>query len=651
MYSYSLHQQILQYCHQYKVEITGKDSHFYARLMANTGDLSKLYSSLYLQHPYEKESFAALMELIVQQYAARSNELKNSDNHRISGDGWYLSHQLAGMSLYVDRFCGKLSELSSKLSYFRELGVNLLHLMPLFESPEAESDGGYAISDFRKIKPALGDLGDLHVLEQEMRKAGMYLMLDIVLNHCSQQHTWAQKARQGDPYYQEYFYFFKTREIPDRFDAAMPDIFPESSPGNFTWIPECRQWVMTVFHQYQWDLNYSNPRVLVEVLSNIFFYANLGVDLLRLDAPAFIWKEPGTSCQNLPKAHTLLQMMRLATEIACPGMALLAEAIVSPRQIMQYFGSGHFEGKEAQLAYNATHMALQWDALATGKTGVMMAAQPVIAQKPRSCTWINYTRCHDDIGLGYEDEMIEKAGYNPYAHRNFMKEYYAGVYAGSTSSGALFSVNPKNEDARISGSLASLCGLEKAISAQDETAIALAIQKILLMQAHCIFLGGIPMLYYGDEAGYTNDYAYVQDAGRNYDNRWMHRPIIDWKKNERRKQQGTIENRIYSATQKLLKIRQSLELLNDDNNTFWLDSHNFHIASYVRTAGKRKLYCLFNFSARDCRIAPGHIIGNEWPPGGCYDHWSGKRLLKDLPEEPLLLSAYSFCLLDNEVFK
>jgi len=356
--------------------------------------------------------------------------------------------------------------------------------MPLFKSPANESDGGYAVSDFRAVEEKFGTLKDLQNLIQQLQQQGFYLMIDIVLNHTSHHHEWAQKAKAGEKKYQDYYYMFDDRSLPDAFDSTMPEIFPEVAPGNFTWNEDCKKWVMTVFHNYQWDLNYTNPQVFIAMLNNIFFYANLGIDVLRIDAPAFIWKQLGTTCQNLPKAHTLLRLIKQCVAIATPGMALLGEAIVAPKEIIKYFGTDNYTAQECDVAYNAAQMALQWDALATTDTRVMLAAQQVILQKPYGTTWINYTRCHDDIGLGYDDWMIQQAGFNAYEHRKFLKEYYTGSFYNSPARGALFAVNVKTQDARISGTLASLCGLEKAINDKDETAIATSINKIAMMQAH-----------------------------------------------------------------------------------------------------------------------------------------------------------------------
>lgn len=621
---------------------------FKERFQASLGNLSNLYNSIYGFHPAGAEGYGRLLETIEKAFAEREDELKTRDQEKLKAEPthWFLSNELCGMSLYVDRFCGSIIDLKNKLDYFEKLGVNFLHLMPLFESPEDASDGGYAVSDFRKIGKRFGRLDDLKELEDEMRKRNMYLMIDIVLNHTSDQHEWALKAKNGDKQYQDYFYFFEDRTEPDEYERSMPEIFPETAPGNFTYIKECDKWVMTVFHNYQWDLNYTNPLVFVEMIDTIFFNANLGVDILRIDAPAFIWKEKGTQCQNLPQAHALLQLIKQCVWIATPGMAILGEAIVSPHEIMKYFGEGDKEAKECDFAYNATQMALQWDALATGDTRVMMAAQDVLQRKPYGTSWITYTRCHDDIGLGYDDHMIEKAGFNPYEHRKFLKEYYSGNFNGSPAKGALFSVNEKTGDARISGSLASLCGLEKAINKNDATSIEVSIQKILMMQAMSFFIGGTPMIFYGDEAGQLNDYSYLNEEGKSYDNRWMHRPVIDWEKNEKVDKPGTVEHIIFSSTQKLIQIRKKLPVIADKKNLTWLRPHNIHVAGFLRAWDNDRVYCLFNFSKRKQSLTWYAFKENGMRPTRLYDHWSEQYFEVGMDNEYFVLPPHSFFILE-----
>ena len=643
MYNPEVHQLINKCLQKKNINFAGDDNLFFTRLVANASAIHFLYTELYGNH--SQVNFIKLIETIINSYTLRSDALKQTDEEKEKSGYWFLSNHITGMSLYVDRFCGNLPNLNNKLEYFKTLGVNLLHLMPVMKSPAGQSDGGYAVSDFRRVDKRFGTLQDLQKLQKNMSSKNMYLMMDIVLNHTSDKHAWALKAKKGDAGYQDYYYMFSDRNTLDAYDKTMPEIFPESSPGNFTWSEECNKWVMTVFHNYQWDLNYNNPNVFIEMLDTIFFYANLGVDILRIDAPAFIWKEAGTTCQNLPKAHSILRLIKQCVQVAAPGMALLAEAIVAPKEIMKYFGSGLFTAKECDFAYNATQMALQWDALATGDTRVMLAAQHELLQKPYGTSWITYTRCHDDIGLGYDDYMIQNAGYNPYEHRTYLKNFYSGNHKNSSARGALFSVNAKTQDARISGTLASLCGLETAMKEKNEAAIETAISKILLMQAQSFFIGGIPMLFYGDEVGYINDYSYLQDEAKNYDNRWMHRPVINWEKNSRIDENKSIEQKVFEGTQKLIAIRKNLPAIADHKNLTWLPSMNIHVAAYLRTFDDEKIYCLFNYSSQPAWLTWAAFKQHGPVAEQLYNYWGNDYYTVGTNEEYMILAPYSFYIL------
>lgn len=642
----AIQSRLFQLLDQYKIDIKDKDKVFFARLFTNISAIQSLFLSLYQQSPNAAEAFDGVLQSMVAAHADRANTLLQRDAEKLQKDHWFLSNNLMGMSLYVDQFCNDLQTMPTKIDYLKELGVNLLHLMPIFESPVNESDGGYAVSNFRKVDGRFGTIDDLKKLQQTMLKNGMYLMLDIVLNHTSHHHQWATKAKLGDEQYQKYYYMYSDRHLPDMFDQSMPDVFPESSPGSFTYVPECGKWVMSVFHNYQWDLNYSNPIVFKEMLGIIFYYANLGVDILRVDAPAFIWKQLGTTCQNLPEAHILLQLIKLCVQVATPGMAILGEAIVAPKEIMKYFGTGNNTAKECDFAYNATQMALQWDMLATADTRVMLIAQREISQKPYGTSWITYTRCHDDIGLGYDDYMIQQSGFNAYQHRQFLKNFYSGNHADSFAVGALFASNPKTGDARISGSLASLCGLEKALNDNNELATNTAIDRIILMQAHSFFIGGLPMLFYGDEVGYTNDYSYLTNPSKSYDNRWMHRPVINWDKNDKIHEPATIEHRIFSRTQKLIRLRKALPVIADKKNITWLVPHNIHVAGFIRAWDKNRVYCLFNFSNKEVFVTWYVFKEHGLIPTTLYDHWADNTYTVGSDNDYFVLQPYQFCILE-----
>ena len=642
MYQNSVLRHILKKASEILPKETLPNSEFLARFLANSTDIYELYEQLYGNHPKKEIEFQNLTSTVFKAHKERGQALKKRDEAKESQGDWFLSNDLVGMSLYVNRFAGNLSQMKDKLPYLKDLGVNFLHFLPLFESPEGESDGGYAVSDYRKVNPKLGSNDDFVTLQNNLHEQGFYTMVDIVINHTSHHHKWAQKAKQGDSIYKDYYYFYPDRTIPDLMEPYMPEIFPESSPGNFTFVPELNQWVMSVFNSYQWDLNFKNPAVFVAMLDTIFFYANLGIDVLRIDAPAFIWKQIGTTCQNLPEAHLLLRLIKLCVEAATPGMALLGEAIVAPAQIIEYFGTGRFTAHECDFAYNATQMALQWDALATADTRVMLSAQHELQKKPLGTSWLNYTRCHDDIGLGYDDYIIQQNGFDPYLHREYLKKYYAGILRDSPSTGALFSVNRKTNDARISGSLASLCGLEKGRKADDKKAIETAVDKIILMQAQSMLIGGIPMLYYGDEVGYENDYSYLKDSGKNDDNRWMHRPIIDWDKNARANIKGTIEHKVYSQTKRLIEIRKSLAPLEDLKNLTWLPSQNKSIVGFVRFLNDETVYCFFNFSPNEEELSYYVFSTFESKPKKLFDCWSKKKYMVGADSDALTFKPYQF---------
>ncbi len=631
-----------------KIEKSIGQNVFSVSLESSKESIMHLYDKLYLEHPDYKVQFKKLIEITKNAFDERTDIQKQKDIQKLHNkeEAWFLSNTICGMSLYVDRFCENLKNVEKKLSYFEELGVNFLHLMPLFESPADESDGGYAVSNFKKVDKKFGSIKDLQSLANTMHQKEMYLMLDIVLNHTSHMHEWAFKAKAGDKKYQDYFYFFDNRDLPNELDKTMPEVFPESAPGSFTYVEELNKWVMTVFHSYQWDLNFRNPAVFNEMLSIIFYYANLGVDILRIDAPAFLWKQQGTSSQNLEQAHVILQLIKECVKIATPGMALLAEAIVAPQEIMKYFGTGNYKAKESDFAYNATQMALQWDALATGDVTVMLKAQYLLLEKPYGTSWITYTRCHDDIGLAYDDKMIADAGFNPYEHRKYLKNYYSNNFEGTPAKGALFSVNEKTGDARISGTLAALCGLEKATEANDNLLIETAIKRITLMQAMSFFIGGVPMLFYGDEIGYTNDYTFLNDADKSYDNRWMHRPLVDWKKNELKNKVGTVENKIFAATQKLIAIRKYIAVLSDKKNITWIDTGNKAIAAYLRAWEKDRVYCIFNFNNDSAKTSWFTFKQNGLFHAKLYDYWSEQTFEVKNDNEFLELQPYQFMVLE-----
>ncbi|WP_137718619.1 amylosucrase [Methylobacillus flagellatus] len=556
--------------------------HFYIRLGANFYAIHALFHTLYGERADFQPQLQRLVETLARQYIARSNALKQQDMAREKDHSWFLSQKWVGYALYCTEFAQDLPGLIAHLHYLQDLGINMLHVMPILDCPPGKSDGGYAVRDFRKIDPRYGDLHTLATLSQQMKQRDMLLTLDVVVNHTSDQHAWAQQARAGDAQYQDYYYTFDDRQMPDLYEQSMPEVFPENAPGNFTWDATMGKWVMTVFNDFQWDLNYRNPAVFIEMMDVILFWANQGVDILRLDAVAFLWKKLGSSCQNEREAHLILQLMKDCCQVTAPGVLFIAEAIVAPVEIIKYFGEDAINAKECELAYNATLMALLWDAIATRKTNLLERGIRSLPNKLERATWINYIRCHDDIGWGFDDRDIVKVGYEPQAHRRFLTDYFTGDHPGSPARGLAFGRNIKTGDARISGSLASLAGLESALEQDDAAAIDLAISTILLLQSMTLSFGGLPLIYYGDAIGTLNDRDYVHDESKHLDSRWVHRRKMDWTRAELRNKPGSVEFRIFQGLKKLIAVRKEISAFADHNNRELLEVDNPHLFAFVR---------------------------------------------------------------------
>ena len=568
------------------VEIKDKNmQYFYTRLGANFYAIYSLFHQLYGHRADFKSQMHQLVKVLTRAYITRPQRLRKLDLAREKNHNWFLSQRWVGYALYCKEFCGNLKGLQKRLGFLQDLGINILHIMPILDCPKGRSDGGYAVRDFRKINEDIGSIADLDDLVFNLKKRDTLLVLDVVVNHTSDEHAWAVKAREGDKKYQDYYYLFDDRSVPDLYEEGMPEIFPENSPGNFTWNPELRKWVMTVFNDYQWDLNYQNPAVFIEMVDIVLFWANHGADIIRLDAVAFLWKKIGSTCQNEREAHLILQLMKDCCQVTAPGVLFIAEAIVAPVEVIKYFGEDAINAKECEIAYNATLMALLWEAVATKKSTLLNHAIRSIPDKLERATWLNYVRCHDDIGLGFDDKDIRLAGYDPVLHRQFLINYYTGKFAESNAKGIAFGTNEKNGDARIAGSLASLAGLEMAIEQGDEAAIALSIDRILLLHGFILAFGGIPLIYYGDAIGTINDQTYLENVDKKHDSRWIHRPAMNWQHSELRKEKGTIEQRIFSGLKKMIATRKEITAFADHNNRTLITLDNPHLFSFVRFDG------------------------------------------------------------------
>ncbi|MFZ5881301.1 MAG: amylosucrase [Chloroflexota bacterium] len=544
-----------------------------------------LYSSRYDFFYHLEDLFASLARA----WFGRPADLRALDQARERNPAWFQSNQMLGGVIYVDLFAGDLEGVRSKIPYFQELGLTYLHLMPLFKAPEGENDGGYAVSSYRDVHPPLGTMEQLASLSRDLRAAGISLVIDLVFNHTSDEHLWAQKARAGEPDFMEMYRIHPDRALPDAYERTLREIFPDEHPGSFSPLPG-GGWVWTTFHKYQWDLNYANPAVFNRMAEEMLFLANQGVEVIRLDAVAFIWKQMGTSCENLPEAHQLIRAFNAVARIAAPALLFKSEAIVHPNDVAKYI-----DPAECQLSYNPLVMALLWNSLATRKVRLLSQALATRFQIHAGTAWVNYVRCHDDIGWTFSDEDAAQLWINGNDHRRFLNEFYRGRFPGSFARGLPFQENPKTGDCRISGTCASLAGLEKALREEGSQEVELAIRRILLIHGVILTVGGIPLLYLGDEIGTLNDYSFHDDPDHHRDSRWVHRPRADWDLYELRRDPASVQGRVYQNLQKLIALRKAQPVFSD-GELETVETGSDHVLGYIRSFEGRRALVLANFS-------------------------------------------------------
>jgi len=582
-----------------------EDSHdweiFLQRLEDNFPRLFSIYYRLYSNHYDFFYHLQDLLFTLASMWIDRPAELKSLDIGREREPNWFQSQEMLGGVCYVDLFAETINGVREKIPYFKELGLTYLHLMPLFRVPDGENDGGYAVSSYREVDPRLGTMEQLADLASDLRNAGISLVLDLVFNHTSDEHEWAKKAIAGDPDFQDYYWIFPDRKMPDAYEAHLREIFPDEHPGAFSYRKEIGKWVWTTFHTYQWDLNYSNPVVFNRMAEEMLFLANIGVEVLRLDAVAFIWKQLGTSCENLPQAHLLIQAFNSIARISSPALLFKSEAIVHPDEVVRYISL-----QECQLSYNPLLMALLWNSLATREVRLLNLACSERFGVGEKCAWVNYVRCHDDIGWTFSDEDANRLGINGYHHRRFLNDFYTGRFEGSFSCGLPFQENPKTGDARISGTCASLVGLEKGIKGNDAEEISLAIKRVLLFHAIILTIGGIPLIYLGDEIGTLNDYHFSKDPAKADDSRWVHRPFMDWDLAAQRTNPDSIPGQIFLGLQKIIYLRKNTPAL-AGNDLQVMNTGSDHVLGYVRSNQNQKVLVFANFSEHQQTIMANQL--------------------------------------------
>ena len=567
-----------------------RDPVFEKRLDECLDELKWLYMELY----HDEHAFDYFTDMLYQYYTDRSKQLKKWDEKRIAAKDWYKGNQMLGMVMYTNAFAKNINGVRKHLDYIEECGINYLHLMPLLESPEGRSDGGYAVSDFRKVEPALGTIEDLAALSADCHKRDISVCLDFVMNHTSEDHEWAVKAKQGDIECQNRYFFYDDWTIPNEFEKTVPQVFPTTAPGNFSWNEETGKVVMTTFYPYQWDLNYENPTVFNDMTANMLFLCNNGVDIIRLDAVPYIWKELGTNCRNLPQVHNLVRMMHMAADVVCPGTLLLGEVVMEPSKVVPYFGT--VEKPECQMLYNVTTMASTWHTLASRSVKLLSHQLETVFALPKDYTFLNYLRCHDDIGWGLDYDYLESDGLKQIPHKKYLNDYLTGKWEESDSRGELYNDDPRLGDARLCGTTASLCGIETALYEKDSTKLEWSLRLDIMLHAFLFTQSGVPVLYSGDEIGQLNDYSYHDDPFKKEDSRYRHRGDFDWKLAEKRNDPSTPQGKLFLAIKKLSEIRKQYDVFNGMADTWLIETGSDHVLGIGRYYNGQKLLALFNFS-------------------------------------------------------
>ena len=556
-------------------------------------ELRWLYRELY----GNSSMFAELCDNMKRFYMERNTDLRASDASREKRPDWYKQNDMMGMMFYIDNFAGNMKGVQKKLDYIEQCGVNYIHLMPFLDTPEGRSDGGYAVSDFRKVQEKLGTMEDLEHLTAACHEKDINVCMDFVMNHTSEDHEWAKRARQGDGEYMGRYFFFDNWGIPAKYEQTVPQVFPTTAPGNFTWLPDAGHFVMTSFYPYQWDLNYRNPRVFNEMMYNFLFLANKGIDIVRIDAVPYIWKELGTTCRNLQQVHTIVRMMRMIGEIVCPGILLLGEVVMEPEKVVPYFGT--VEKPECHMLYNVTTMATTWHTVATRDVSLLKKQLDIVDSLPKDYVFLNYLRCHDDIGWGLDYATLEQEGMMERSHKQYLNDYFQGYAGNSTSRGELYNADPVTGDARFCGTTASMCGIEKAGFEQDPAAMDLAIRKDLMLHAYMFMQSGIPVLYSGDEIAQVNDYTYKDDPNKVADSRYIHRGVMHWDLAEKRNDLSTVEGKMFLGLQKLEQIRKEEKAFVSYADTWTVETWEKGVLCIGRFYDGEKIYGLFNFSEYD----------------------------------------------------
>jgi maltose alpha-D-glucosyltransferase/alpha-amylase len=482
-------------------------------------------------------------------------------------------------SVYVDQFNSDFKGLSAKLDYLQDLGVNCLWLLPILDSPM--KDAGFDIRHYDRVRTELLGLNENSTLEEqrqsfrdflsEAHKRGLKVIFDIAINHTSDEHPWFVESRKSeDNPYRNYYIWSKDTNLYK--DARI--IFEGLCESN--WQKEGNWYYFHRFFEFQPDLNYKNPMVLIEMTRNFLFWLTQGVDGFRGDAIPYLWKEDGTTCENHPTLHLVVKFFRAVLDYVRPHTLLLAEACQRPNEVVKYFG----DGDECNAGYHFPLMPMIFKSLAAKSSKpvssiLSTAVTPVI---PESVQWFTFLRCHDELSLElvYVSEEDRK-----YIHESYCHQPLWNFRLGQGVAARLSELMERNPE------------------------------KIGLAYSIMLTLPGTPIIYYGDEFAALNDednYKEMIKLTGKDDTRFLVRGKIDWKRVETElKNPESLSAMVYAEVRNMVKTRNQyqcfgrgkiewIRILNRDGND------EDRILGYVRHYKDEKILVLNNLANEELWI-------------------------------------------------
>ncbi len=543
--------------------------------------------------------------VLLDQFCAEINKYRVSSQSNNNSD-WYKDAVV--YSLYVDLFNKDFYGLANKLDYLQELGVSCLWLLPILDSPMR--DAGFDIRDYKMIRADLLGVDEKESEEKrlavfrdflhEAHSRGIRVIFDIAINHTSDQHPWFIESGKGpDNPYRDYYIWNKDTNLYKKTRLLFEGMCPSNWEKKGDWYYFHR------FFEFQPDLNYKNPKVLVEMCRNFLFWVGQGVDGFRADAIPYLWKEDGTDCENLPHNHVIVKFFRAVLEYVKPGTLLLAEACQPPVEVVKYIGSGD----ECHAGYNFPLMPQIFKAIEAqdAKPIRYTLSEAVTPAIPESSQWFTFLRCHDELSLEkvYVNEEDRAYIHTHYCHR-------------------------PEWDFRLG----------QGISARLSNLMNCNPEKIILAFSIMLSLPGTPVIYYGDEFAKLNDEDYYRQqiklTGKN-DSRFLVRGHVDWEQLQKElKEPASLASAVFPKVKQMINIRNNHPAFGRGNME-WVDIKDFNgnplpnLLAYKRSYKKDSVIVLQNISAKPVEI---NARNYSCP---CQDILNGGPV-----EGKIILKGYSF---------